>query len=73
MGAPAYLYLYFQDGGEGFSVLRDPSDVERSGENRRVVVLIVDVDHHLCRVGWDTQTHPNVSNKHLMELSWRLS
>lgn len=48
-------YQHLQDGGEGLSVLRDTADVKRSGENRRVVVLVLDVDDDLRCVGWDTQ------------------
>lgn len=50
MHAYVSLYLYLQDGGESFSIFCNPSDVESSGKNRRVVVLILDVNYHLSRV-----------------------
>ena len=43
---------YLQHGGEGLGVLGHAADVEPAGEDGPVVVLVVDVDEHLGRVGW---------------------
>lgn len=51
-----WSYLYFQDWCERFSIFCNPSDVKSSAENGRVVILVLDVNYHLSRVSWDTET-----------------
>lgn len=48
-------YLHLQDRSESFSIFCNPSDVERSAENGRVVVFILDVNYHLGCVSLETQ------------------
>lgn len=48
-------YLHLQDGGEGLCVLCNAANIKRSGENWRVVVLVLNVDDNLRCVCCDTQ------------------
>ena len=56
-------YLDLQDGGEGLGVLGHAPQVQRMEELGGVVVLILNLHHHLGCVGW-THTH-TLLNTHM--------
>lgn len=60
-GAEVFSHFYLQHRGEGIGVFSHTTDVELSGEDRRVVVLIPHLDKHLgcvgCRVKEEGHSH----------------
>ncbi len=51
-------YHYLEHRAEDLGVLRNTTDVEHPGEDRRVVILILHVDEHLSCVGCKKQIAP---------------